>query len=63
VKLLRSTLASGSGQPGAVIDDKLTIACGEGALRIVELQRAGRQPMNSGEFLRGTPLPAGTLLS
>jgi methionyl-tRNA formyltransferase len=63
VKLLRSTLAEGAGPSGTVLDDKLTIACGEGALRIVELQRAGRQPMKADEFLRGTPLPKGTRLS
>jgi len=45
-----------------VIDDKLTVACGDGAVRILELQRAGRQPMKAGEFLRGTPLAAGTQL-
>jgi methionyl-tRNA formyltransferase len=62
VKLLRTTRGQGSGTPGTVIDDKLTIACGEGAVRILELQRAGRQPMKAEEFLRGTPLAAGTRL-
>ncbi len=62
VKILRTTRADGSGAPGTVIDGQLTIACGEGALRILELQRAGRQPMNAAEFLRGTPLAPGTRL-
>jgi methionyl-tRNA formyltransferase len=56
VKLLRCELAQGSGQPGALLDNRLTIACGEGAIRILELQRAGKQPMKAGDFLRGTPL-------
>jgi len=45
-----------------VIDGNLNIACGDGAIRILELQRAGRQPMKAEEFLRGTPLAAGTRL-
>jgi len=56
LKILRCELASGSGAPGEVIDDRLTIACGEGAIRILELQRAGKAPMKAEEFLRGTPL-------
>jgi len=56
VKILRCELAKGSGAPGSVLDDQLTIACGEGAIRIVELQRAGKAPMKAAEFLRGTPL-------
>jgi methionyl-tRNA formyltransferase len=53
-------MASGSGEPGAVLDDRLTIACQQGAIRVLELQRAGKQPMKAEEFLRGTPvsLPA-----
>ena len=56
VKILRCEIAGGSGEPGAVLDDRLTIACNQGALRILELQRAGKQPMKADEFLRGTPL-------
>jgi methionyl-tRNA formyltransferase len=63
VKVLRTTRGKGAGPPGTVIDDKLTIACGDGALRILELQRAGRQPMKAEEFLRGTALAAGTRLA
>jgi methionyl-tRNA formyltransferase len=62
VKVLRTTKGEGSGAPGTVIDDRLTIACGDGAVRILELQRAGRGPMKAEEFLRGTPLAAGTRL-
>ena len=56
VKILRCAIVSGSGEPGELLDDQLTAACGEGAIRMVELQRAGRAPMKAAEFLRGTPL-------
>ena len=62
IKVLRTTRGEGSGAPGTVTDDQLTVACGDGAVRILELQRAGRQPMKAEEFLRGTPLAAGTRL-
>jgi methionyl-tRNA formyltransferase len=63
VKTLRSTRGEGKGAPGQVIDDKLTIACGDGAIRILELQRAGKQPMKADEYLRGLPLAAGVVVS
>jgi methionyl-tRNA formyltransferase len=63
VKVLRTTKSDGSGRPGQVLDDQLTIACGEGAVRLVELQRAGRQPMSAEAFLRGTPVARGSVLS
>ena len=44
------------GAPGDLLDDQLTIACGDGAIRILDLQRAGAKPMKAQEFLRGTPL-------
>jgi len=56
VKLLRCEMVEGSGTPGEVLDNRLAVACGEGALRILELQRAGKAPMKAGDFLRGTPL-------
>jgi methionyl-tRNA formyltransferase len=62
VKILRTTKGSGSGPPGQVLDDKLTVACGSGAVRLVELQRAGKQPMAADEFLRGTPVAPATVL-
>jgi methionyl-tRNA formyltransferase len=62
VKALRSTLASGAGAPGTLIDDRLTVACGEGGLRLIEVQRAGKRPMPADEFLRGVPLRAGTIV-
>jgi methionyl-tRNA formyltransferase len=63
VKILRCALADGSGAPGAVLDDQLTIGCGEGAIRISELQRAGKAPMQAADFLRGTPLTRGARFS
>jgi methionyl-tRNA formyltransferase len=56
VKILLCEMAKASGEPGAVLDDRLTIACQQGAIRVLELQRAGKQPMEAEEFLRGTPL-------
>jgi methionyl-tRNA formyltransferase len=56
VKVLRCTPAERGGAAGDLLDDRLTIACGEGAIRILELQRAGKAPMKAEEFLRGTPL-------
>jgi methionyl-tRNA formyltransferase len=63
VKILRTTQGDGSGSPGQVIDDRLTIACGTGAMRILQLQRAGRQPMTAEEFLRGVPVAPASLLT
>ena len=62
IKVLRTALAEGAGLPGAVLDDNLTIACGEGAVRLLELQRAGKRPMPAGELLRGFVLAAGTVI-
>jgi methionyl-tRNA formyltransferase len=59
VKILRCEIAKGSGASGDVLDDRLAVACKPGALRILELQRAGKAPMKAEEFLRGTPLKAG----
>ena len=63
LKVLRTTVVAGSGTPGTLIDDALTIACGEGAVRILELQRAGRQAMKAEDFLRGQALPRGMTLT
>ena len=59
VKALRSIRGDGSGAPGRVLDEQLTIACGEGAVRLLQVQRAGKHPMPAEEFLRGTPVKAG----
>ena len=63
IKVLRSALESGTGEAGTALDDALTIACGSGAIRLVEIQRAGKGPMKAADFLRGTPVPAGTRLA
>jgi methionyl-tRNA formyltransferase len=62
VKVLRTTKGEGSGPPGTVLDGNLTVACGEGSVRIVELQKAGGRPMRADEFLRGTPVAPGFAL-
>ena len=63
VKVLGCALAEGSGDPGTVLDDHLTIACGSGALRLVRLQRAGKKPMGAEEILRGVAVGRGANLS
>ncbi len=62
VRALGSTLVEISGAPGVLLDDHLTVACGEGAVRLTEVQRAGKKPMSADEFLRGVKLPAGMAL-
>jgi len=53
IKVLRAQVCEGAGDPGALLGDELTVACGAGALRLVEIQRAGKAPMKPQEFLRG----------
>ena len=64
VKLLRTELLAHapSAPPGTLLDDALAIACGEGAVRMLEVQRSGRKPMAAAEFLRGFPLAPGMRL-
>ncbi|MDQ1156430.1 methionyl-tRNA formyltransferase [Sphingomonas sp. SORGH_AS 950] len=62
VKLLAAEPVEAEGAPGEVLDDALTIACGEGALRAVSVQRAGRGVSSADELLRGFAIPAGTRL-
>lgn len=59
VKALLSCQAEGQGEPGLVLDDTLTIACGKGAVRVLRAQREGRAPQEAADFLRGFPLRAG----
>ncbi len=60
VKLLASRLAEGQGVPGEALDDALTIACGEGAVDLLRLQRAGKGAQNKETFLRGWPVAKGS---
>ena len=62
VKLLMSAAVPGEGAPGTLLDDRLTVACGDGAVRLLRLQRAGKAPLEGEAFLRGTPLVAGMRL-
>lgn len=62
VKVLRTTCGDGDGAPGTLLDGRLTVACQDGAVRILELQRAGRQPMRAEEFLRGAAVKPGAVL-
>jgi len=62
VKLLRAEVVEGAGAPGEVLDDRLTIACSEGAIRPLELQRAGKPKMDLDTFLRGNAVAKGVIL-
>ncbi len=62
VKALLSRVEDSEGAPGTVLDDDLLIACGSGAVRLLQVQREGRQAQDAGTFLRGFSLPTGALL-
>ncbi|MEM8748673.1 MAG: methionyl-tRNA formyltransferase [Pseudomonadota bacterium] len=62
VKVLDARPAGGKGDPGTVLDDALTIACGTGAVRLLKLQKAGSKPMDAQQFLNGNNVAAGTRL-
>jgi methionyl-tRNA formyltransferase len=63
IKVLRGELGEATGAPGTVLDNDLTIACGQGAVRFTEVQRSGKRPMTAEEFLRGVQVPKGTVLT
>ena len=63
LKLLRSTLSQGVGESGGILDDRLTVACGAGAISLVEVQRAGGRPAAASEFLRGAKIEKGMKFS
>jgi len=63
VKVLRTAIADGTSGPGRVLDQQLTIACGQGALRLLDVQRSGRASMPAADFLRGARLCQGTVLA
>jgi len=62
IKVLKAVLESGTGTPGTLLDDQLRIACGDGALRLLLVQRPGKAAMAAAEMLRGHPMPAGGVL-
>ena len=63
IKVLRTERIEGSGAPGEALNDRLAIACGSGAVRLVEVQRAGKRAMTASDFLRGFTIPKGARLS
>jgi methionyl-tRNA formyltransferase len=63
LKILYAEPAGGSGAPGVALDDRLTIACGDGAVRLSRIQRAGKSAMSAEELLRGFALPKGERLA
>ncbi len=62
-KLLKAQLVEGQGPPGTVLDDRLSVACAENALRILSIQRQGKAALDAQAFLHGCALPPGTVLS
>jgi methionyl-tRNA formyltransferase len=63
IRILSAEIVAASGRPGTVVDERLTIACGDGAVRPVTVQRAGRAPMAVADLLRGFPIAPGTMLA
>lgn len=63
IKVLASVVAQGTGKPGEVLDDALTIACAQEAIQLIRLQKAGGKPLNALDFLRGTPIAPGTVVA
>ena len=62
LKILRAALAGGAAEPGMLLDDEGTVACAEGAVKLLQVQRAGGRPVSGAEFLRGARLAAGVML-
>lgn len=62
VRALRAALADGNAKPGTLLDRNLSIACGKGAVRLTQVQRAGKRPMDAEDFLRGVALRPGSIL-
>jgi methionyl-tRNA formyltransferase len=62
-RVLAAEVREGEGEPAGTLDDRLTVACGEGAIRPTLIQRAGRPAMDTEALLRGRPIPAGTRLA
>lgn len=62
IKLLQAELAEGSAPAGTVLDDRLLVACGQGAVRLLTLQRPGKGPLDAVDFLRGFPVAEGVAL-
>ncbi len=60
IKVLAAKPIDASGAKGEALDDDLAIACGTGALRLIQLQREGKRPVAAVDFLRGRPVPRGT---
>jgi methionyl-tRNA formyltransferase len=63
LKVLRTSVVEGTGEPGTLIDSSGIVACGAGALRLIQVQRAGKAPMSAEDFLRGVRVQAGARLA
>lgn len=63
VRILATATTDASGTPGKVLDENLTVGCGEGSVRLLQLQRAGKQAADAAAFLRGNPVASGSVLA
>lgn len=63
IKVFRAEAVDGEGAPGTILDDRLTIACESGALRLLEVQRAGKSPVSAAQFLQGARVAPGARFS
>ena len=63
IKILKATLSDLKGQPGSVLDNNLTIACGNKSIKIEEIQRQGKSKQKAAEFLLGSKIKKDLLLS
>jgi methionyl-tRNA formyltransferase len=63
LKVIAAEVADGTGAPGTVLDGQLTAACGEGALRLLTVQREGRAPVAAADLLHGYPIAVGAVLA
>ena len=63
IRVLAAEVSGARGAPGEVIDERLTIGCGDGAIRPTLVQRAGRGAMDTAALLRGLAIPVGTRLA
>jgi methionyl-tRNA formyltransferase len=62
-KILLCQVEAGEGAPGTILDERLLIACGQGALRLLKVQREGKGALDATEFLRGNFIPPGSKFS
>ena len=63
LRIIQAKILEGHGEPGEVIDDELSIACGDNAIKPILVQKEGKKPMHTKDFLLGTKIPKGVILN